>query len=71
MLKEINASHHQKKKLVKAIQDDSVIYVEDTGDIVINSKAYPDYVLLTGHDPLKTILGIDALPEDVEYLVIQ
>jgi hypothetical protein len=71
MLKEINASHHQKKKLIKAIHDDSVMFVEDNGDIIINAKTYPDFVANTEHDPLKTIMGIDALEDDLEYLVIQ
>lgn len=71
MLKEINASHHQKKKLIKAIQDDNVMFVEDNGDIVINAKAYPAFVANTLHNPLQTILGLDELAADIEYLVIQ
>lgn len=71
MLKEINASHHQKKKLIKAIHDESVMFVDDNGDLVINVKAYPDFVACTHHDPLKTILDLPPLADDVEYLVVQ
>lgn len=71
MLKEINVSHHQKKKIIKAIHDDKVMLVEDNGDVVINVSAYPDFVERSGADPLKTILAIDAFENDLEYLVIQ
>lgn len=71
MLKEINVSHHQKKKIIKAIQDESVMFVDENGDVVINAKAYPQFVAYTHHDPLKTILDLEPLAEDVEYLVIQ
>lgn len=71
MLKEIDASHHQKKKLIKAIQDESVMFVDDNGDLVINPKTYPGFVKYTGHDPLKAIMGIDDIADDVDYLVIR
>jgi hypothetical protein len=71
MLKEINVSHHQKKKLIKAIKDERVMFVEDNGDVVINVKAYPEFVAQTHHDPLKSILGDTSLDDNIEYLVIQ
>jgi len=71
MLEEINASHHQRKKLIKAIPSEHVLIVEDNGDVVINVKAYREQVKETGQDPLKVLLGIDQLADDLEYLVVQ
>lgn len=71
MLKEINVSHHQKKKLIKAIKDERVMFVEDNGDVIINVKAYPEFVANTHQDPLKDILGDEHLDQTIEYLVIQ
>lgn len=71
MLQEINASHHQRKRLIKAIQNERVLFVEDNGDVVINIKGYREYCEETGHDPLRVILGIEELAQDLEYLVVQ
>ena len=69
-LQEISVSNTQKKKLQKAIRDESVLIQEDNGDLVVHVAAYLDYKAGTRSEPLEEILGEDELDLNAEFIVL-
>lgn len=68
-IQEIAVSHNQKKKLLKSINDDNVIFKDDNGDLVINVAAYLHLKQDTDSTPIETIIGEDMLNFDSEYFL--
>lgn len=69
-LQEISVSNTQKKKLQKAIRDESVLIQEDNGDLVVHVAAYLDYKAGTRSEPLEEILNEDELDLNAEFIVL-
>ncbi|MAC47819.1 hypothetical protein [Oceanospirillum beijerinckii] len=69
-LQEISVSNTQKKKLQKAILDESVLVQEDDGDLVVHVAAYLDYKAGTRTKPLEEIVGEDELDLSAEFIVL-
>ena len=68
-IQEIAVSNSQKKKIQKAITDESVLIVDDNGDLAVQAISYDLYKQKTKTQPLEEILGDDALSGDAEYFV--
>ncbi len=68
-IQEIAVSNSQKKKIQKAINDDSVLIVDDNGDLAVQAITYEVFKQKTRATPLEDILGEDALSPDAEYYV--
>jgi hypothetical protein len=68
-IQEIAVSNSQKKKIQKAIKDDSVLFVDDNGDLAVQVITYDLYKQKSRSTPLEDILGEDALSPDAEYYV--
>ncbi len=68
-IQEIALSHNQKKKLLKSIKDDSVIFKDDNGDVVISVEAYIALKENTDSAPIEIILGADVLDFDSQYFL--
>jgi len=68
-IQEIAVSNSQQKKIQKAIKDDSVLIVDDNGDLAVQAIAYEVYKQNTRSTPLEDILGEDVLSADAEYYV--
>jgi hypothetical protein len=68
-IQEIALSHNQKKKLLKSINDESVAFKDDNGDVVVSVEAYVN--LKQGSDlaPIEVILGDEVLDFDSEYFL--
>lgn len=69
-LQEISVSNTQKKKLQKAIRDESVLVQEENGDLVVHVAAYLDYKAGTRSEPLEEIVGEDELDLNAEFIVL-
>jgi hypothetical protein len=67
-IQEIMISNN-KKKLLKSITDNDVIYKEDNGDIVVNVEAYQNLKQDSNSAPIETMLDDDTLDFDNEYFV--
>ncbi|MDX1397482.1 MAG: hypothetical protein R3204_03010 [Oceanospirillum sp.] len=68
-IQEIAVSNSQKKKIQTAIKDESVLIVDDNGDLAVQSITYDLYKQNSNSTPLEDILGDDVLSPDAEYYV--
>ncbi len=68
-IQEISVSNSQKKKLQKAVSDESVLIQEESGDLVLQVSAYIDFKDGTNSAPVEEIIGEDALDLTAEYVV--
>ena len=68
-IQEIALSHNQKKKLLKAIDDENVIFKDDNGDIVVSVEAYLNLKQDTDSAPIEAILGDEILDFDSQYFL--
>ena len=61
-IQEIAISNNQKKKLLKAVNDESVLYQEENGDLVVSVATY-ESIKKNGLDsgPIEVIIGDDVL----------
>lgn len=68
-IQEIALSHNQKKKLLKAIDDENIIFKDDNGDVVVNVEAYANLKQLTGSELIEAIIGDETLDFDSQYFI--
>jgi len=68
-IQEIAISHNQKKKLLKSIEDEHVIFQDDNGDVVVSVENYRQFKLDSNSSPIEKVLGDDALDFDSQYFV--
>lgn len=68
-IQEIALSQNQKKKLPKAIKDESVLFEDDNGDIVLDVVAYLNFKKDRDTAPIEAILGNDVLDLAMQYII--
>ena len=68
-IQEVTLSHNQKKKLLKAVKDETIMFEDDNKDIVLDVAAYLDFKANLDEDPVESILGKDALDMTMEYII--
>ena len=68
-IQEIALSHNQKKKLLKSIKDDSVIFEDDNGDVVVSVEAYLNLKKNSDSAPIELIIGGEILDFDSQYFL--
>ncbi len=66
----IPLSQRQKKKVLKSINDDSVIYQDENGDLIVSAVAYEHLKLLKGLSPIEDALKDTVLDADAKYYVL-
>ena len=69
-IQELTLSNNQKKKLQKSIQDDTILFQDDNGDLVVNVAAYLEFLQGTKQAPIEDIVGDDTLDYEAQYFVI-
>ena len=69
IIQDIALSHNQKKKLLKSIDDERVVFKDENGDIVVNVAAYRQFKQDTDSAPIEAILGEEILDFDSQYFV--
>ncbi|WP_422136220.1 hypothetical protein [Endozoicomonas sp. ALD040] len=70
-IKDISISNNKKKQILSAISDHSVLFQEENGDIVVDTRAYQTYKEEKGQAPIEEIAELDSLEELADYVVFQ
>lgn len=70
-IKDISISNNKKKQILAAVTDPAVIFQEENGDIVIDTKAYEKLKEETGKAPIEELLELEALETIADYVVFQ
>ena len=68
-VQEIAVSNRQRKKLLKAVPDESVLIQEENGDLVVSVAAYQTFKQKLTPAPIEAIIGDDTLDFTAEYFV--
>ena len=65
-IQKIAITNNQKKKVLKALDDERIVFKDDNGDIVINREAYQQFKQDNSSAPIEAIVtGIEL---DFKYL---
>lgn len=68
-IQELAISNNQKKKLLRLLPDESVLFQDDNGDLVVNVAAYKAIQRNQRAVTIEDIVGQDILNFDCEYFV--
>lgn len=73
-IQDISITNNQKKQLLKAVKDTQILIQEESGELIVNVKAYSALknniaYKNTGAEPIEEIIGDDVLDFDAEYFV--
>ena len=68
-IQEIPLSHNQKKKLLKTINSDNVVFRDENGDVVVSVEAYLSLKESTDRAPIEALVGDDILDYDSQYFI--
>jgi hypothetical protein len=67
-LQDINIANNQRKRLLKAIDDETLLQ-QDEAELVLNVAAYLDYKAMSGECPVEEIVGDTELDYSAEYII--
>jgi hypothetical protein len=70
-IQDIAVSHNVKKKLLQAVKDDTVLFQDEDGAVVVNAAGYVALKADTGAEPLEDVLGDVVLDLSAEYFVFE
>ncbi|CAH0991276.1 hypothetical protein SIN8267_01378 [Sinobacterium norvegicum] len=68
-MQEIAVTNNQKKKILRAIRDQDVIFQDENGDIIVSVSAYQAYKEATEEQPLEDLLADGELADGKEFFV--
>ena len=68
-IQEIALSHNQKKKVLKSIDDDNVMFEDNNGDVVVSVENYVSFKQDSNSSPIEMILGDDILDFNSQYFL--
>lgn len=68
-VQEIALSHNQRKKLLKAITDENILFEEENGDIVMSVEGYKAFKVNKHPAPIENIIGDNLLDDNAEFIV--
>jgi len=70
-IQDIAVSHNTRKKLLRAVKDEAVLFQDEDGAVVVNVAGYERLKADTGTEPLEDVLGDVVLDESAEFLVFE
>ena len=70
-IQDIAVSHNTRKRLIRAVTDESVLFQDDDGAVVVDAARYEDFKTDTGSEPLEDLLGDDVMEVGVEFFVFE
>ena len=70
-IQDIAVSHNTRKKLLRAVKDEAVLFQDEDGAVVVNVAGYERLKADTGTAPLEDVLGDVVLDESTEFLVFE
>ena len=68
-IQDIAVSQTIKKKLLKSIKDDAILFVEENGDVIVNVAAYQTLKDYKSTTVIEDIVGKDILDNSAEFFV--
>ena len=68
-IQDIAVSQNIKKKLLLAVKDDTVLFQDEDGAVVVNVAGYVALKADTATEPLENVLGDGVLDLSAEYFV--
>lgn len=68
-IQEIAVSNNQKKHLLRTITDETVLYQEDDGELVVNVASYIEFKSGIEPGPIEAIIGDETLDYDADFFV--
>jgi hypothetical protein len=68
-MQEIAVTNNQKKKILRAIRDQDVVFQDENGDVIVSVAAYIAYKEATEEQPLEDLLDDQELADNTEFLV--
>ena len=70
-IKEISISNNKKKQILAAISDETVMFQEENGDVVVNTEMYKLLKEESGKAPIEEILEVEDIENIADYVVFQ
>lgn len=70
-IQDIAVSHNVRKKLLQAVKDETVLFQDDDGAVVVNVEGYAALKADTGTEPLEDVLGDVSLDMTAQYFVFE
>ncbi|MEP0202986.1 MAG: hypothetical protein ABJ084_01465 [Halioglobus sp.] len=70
-IQDIAVSHNIRKKLLRAVKDEAVLFQDDDGAVVVDVARYEDLKADTGTEPLEDLLGDVELDIGAEFFVFE
>ena len=70
-IQDIAVSHNVKKKLLRAVKDETVLFQDEDGAVVVSVADYMALKADTGTEPLESVLGDIKLDQSAEYFVFE
>ncbi|MEP6390793.1 MAG: hypothetical protein ABJ056_12795 [Halioglobus sp.] len=70
-IQDIAVSHNTRKKLLRAVKDEAVLFQDDDGAVVVDVARYEDLKADTGTEPLEDLLGDVELDIGAEFFVFE
>ena len=70
-IQDIAVSHNTRKKLLRAVKDEAVMFEDEDGAVVVDVAQYMQFKANTGTQPLEDVLGDVGLDERAEYFVFE
>ena len=71
-IQEIGITNNQRKQLLRAINNEKVLFTDDNGDLVVNVAAYlvfKETLKKRDADPIEVTIGAENLDFDSEFFV--
>ena len=70
-IQDIAVSHNLRKKLLRAVKDEAVLFQDEDGAVVVNVAEYTLLKADTGTEPLEDVLGDVVLDKSAEFFVFE
>lgn len=70
-IQDIAVSHNTRKRLLRAVTDESVLFQDDDGAVVVDAARYEDFKADTGSAPLEDLLGDVILDVGAQFFVFE
>lgn len=66
-IQEISVSNNLRKKIGHCIKDETIIQIDENGDVIVNVEAYQKYKNEYSKTPIEDILGQQKLDFNCEF----
>jgi len=68
-IQEISVSNNQRKKLSNFCQDESIVQIDDNGDVIVNVAAYKALKKSSKSSPIEDIIDAQSLDFSSEFFL--